>query len=185
MVKWHGKAHFRHRFGRSVTARREEAAILRHAVLDVVVHAGDKGRLVLQNSMASRRRARAASRARPAPAGCRRRRAKSSRNRARARSHAAMDRTARPEVLPVAHDGGMFERRSLERTVDRRVVDDQDAVHGAGLPQHRLYDLVDDVGVVEGVDVRQDTHRSSTVPRCCRSARARCREGMPGSGARA
>jgi len=48
----------------------------------------------------------------------------------------------------------MLKTRLVQGGVRRSIVDDQDLVDGARLPQKRSDRLLDDIGVVEGMNIR-------------------------------
>ena len=60
----------------------------------------------------------------------------------------------------MADDCGALDRRLIEDGVGRGVVDDQNAVYRAGLPPHHGEGALNDIGIVEGVDVSENAHRS-------------------------
>jgi hypothetical protein len=59
----------------------------------------------------------------------------------------------------MAQDCGIREGRTREGIVCRGIVDDQNPIHRTGLSHHGLDGPIDDIGIVEGVDVCEDTHR--------------------------
>ena len=73
------------------------------------------------------------------------------------------NRAARAQVFRIANNRNVFGEGSVQSSIGRRVVDDQDSVKRPGLTPKPLEQMLDHIGVVHRVHMGQNAHRAVLI----------------------